>query len=136
MLKTKRFLVLSLLLCLGHLAPPPALAANEGLPTTLILVRHAEKAADGTLNPPLTELGEARAAELAYLLGHVELEAVYDGAPESLPEEQRKVRELMDRLGRAGSAHRAAVYASGLSGTAGAIRSELNGRQVRGGRGR
>jgi broad specificity phosphatase PhoE len=77
MLKTKRFLVLSLLLCLGHLAPPPALAANEGLPTTLILVRHAEKAADGTLNPPLTELGEARAAELAYLLGHVELEAVY-----------------------------------------------------------
>ena len=28
----------------------------------------------------------------------VELEAVYDGAPESLPEEQRKVRELMNRL--------------------------------------
>mgnify|MGYP003565665199 CR=1 FL=1 len=28
----------------------------------------------------------------------VELEAVYDGAPESLPEEQRKVCELMDRL--------------------------------------
>jgi broad specificity phosphatase PhoE len=45
--------------------------------TTLILVRHAEKAADGTLNPPLTQEGEARAAELAYLLGHVELAAVY-----------------------------------------------------------
>lgn len=29
----------------------------------------------------------------------VELEAVYDGAPESLPAEQRKVRSLMERLG-------------------------------------
>jgi len=29
----------------------------------------------------------------------VELEAVYDGAPESLPAQERKVRFLMDRLG-------------------------------------
>lgn len=36
--------------------------------------------------------------EVEGLGSFVELEAVYDGAPESLPEEQRKVRELMDRL--------------------------------------
>jgi broad specificity phosphatase PhoE len=58
-------------------APVQACAGEESAVTTLILVRHAEKAADGTLNPPLTDLGEERAAELAYLLGHVELEAVY-----------------------------------------------------------
>ena len=36
--------------------------------------------------------------EVEGLGSFVELEAVYDGAPESLPEEQRKVRELMERL--------------------------------------
>ncbi len=75
--KLKPILILSLILVSGHIAPLAAASADEGTPTTLILVRHAEKAADGTLNPPLTEKGTARAEELAYLLGHVELDAVY-----------------------------------------------------------
>jgi len=45
--------------------------------TTIILVRHAEKAEDGTSDPPLTSEGKARAQELAYILKHVPLDAVY-----------------------------------------------------------
>jgi predicted adenylyl cyclase CyaB len=37
--------------------------------------------------------------EVEGLGSFVELEAVYDGAPESLPAQQRKVRFLMERLG-------------------------------------
>jgi adenylate cyclase, class 2 len=37
--------------------------------------------------------------EVEGLGSFVELEAVYDGAPESLPAQERKVRFLMDRLG-------------------------------------
>jgi len=45
--------------------------------TTIILVRHAEKTQDGTSDPPLTSEGKARAQELAYILKHVPLDAVY-----------------------------------------------------------
>jgi hypothetical protein len=37
------------------------------------------------------------------------------------PDADRRRRDLMDRLGRAGSEHRSAIYASGLSGTVGVI---------------
>ena len=70
-------LPLILLVCMNMPAPALGNAGDEAAETTLILVRHAEKAADGTVNPPLTPEGEARAAELAYLLGHVKLAAVY-----------------------------------------------------------
>ena len=46
-------------------------------PTTFILVRHAEKADDGTRNPPLNGQGEARAKELADLLSNQEVAALY-----------------------------------------------------------
>jgi broad specificity phosphatase PhoE len=45
--------------------------------TIIFLVRHAEKAQDGNSDPPLTSRGKARAQELAYILKHVPLEAVY-----------------------------------------------------------
>jgi len=45
--------------------------------TTIFLVRHAEKAEDGTSDPPLTSKGKARSQELAYILKHVPLDAVY-----------------------------------------------------------
>jgi 2,3-bisphosphoglycerate-dependent phosphoglycerate mutase len=77
-MKTYSFVfALFLLVCMNMPAPAQDDPGDIGTATTLILVRHAEKAADGTLNPPLTDLGTARAAELAYLLGHVELDAVY-----------------------------------------------------------
>ncbi|MGB2907615.1 MAG: phosphoglycerate mutase family protein [Candidatus Aminicenantaceae bacterium] len=77
MQKKSLILILSLIVFLGYIALALGNAGDDTAETTLILVRHAEKAADGTLNPPLTDLGAARAAELAYLLGHVKLDAVY-----------------------------------------------------------
>jgi len=45
--------------------------------TTFVLVRHAEKAADGTNNPPLTEQGKERSENLASLLGNQQVTALY-----------------------------------------------------------
>ncbi|MCP3978366.1 MAG: histidine phosphatase family protein [bacterium] len=65
-------LALSLLVGLSVAAESPP----EG-PTTLILVRHAEKAADGGRDPALTAAGKERAAELVRVLADVPLDAVY-----------------------------------------------------------
>ena len=64
-------------ICLTGPASFADLSQEKPAATTLFLVRHAEKANDGTYDPPLTPEGAARAAELAYLLGHVPLDAVY-----------------------------------------------------------
>ena len=45
--------------------------------TTFILVRHAEKAQDGTKNPPLNEAGKVRANELAEMLSNQSIDALY-----------------------------------------------------------
>lgn len=45
--------------------------------TTFILVRHAEKADDGTKNPPLTEEGVMRANNLLELLEATDISAIY-----------------------------------------------------------
>ena len=45
--------------------------------TTFILVRHAEKAIDGTNNPPLSEAGLQRANDLAALLANQKIDALY-----------------------------------------------------------
>lgn len=45
--------------------------------TLVYLVRHAEKAKDGTSNPPLTVTGHKRAKALARMLRAVPLDAVY-----------------------------------------------------------
>ncbi len=52
-------------------SPGPAAA-----PTTLILVRHAEKETEGS-DPDLSPAGRARARELARMLADVEIAAVY-----------------------------------------------------------
>lgn len=46
-------------------------------PTTFILVRHAEKAADGSRNPALTAMGHQRALALARLFSQRPVNAVY-----------------------------------------------------------
>jgi 2,3-bisphosphoglycerate-dependent phosphoglycerate mutase len=51
--------------------------AEEDGQTTLILVRHAEKAADGSADPLLTPEGEKRAEDLAYSLDLMDISAVY-----------------------------------------------------------
>ncbi|MEQ8425205.1 MAG: phosphoglycerate mutase family protein [Cyclobacteriaceae bacterium] len=45
--------------------------------TTFILVRHAEKADDGTNDPGLTDEGTARANALTQLLGSTKVDAIY-----------------------------------------------------------
>ncbi len=47
---------------------------------TFVLVRHAEKAADGSDDPPLTDAGRARAQALAQRLSTVPVIAVYTTA--------------------------------------------------------
>jgi broad specificity phosphatase PhoE len=51
--------------------------SEQGPITTLILVRHAEKAGTVWEDPGLTPVGTARADELAYILKHVKLDAIY-----------------------------------------------------------
>src|SRR5690606_3802793 len=51
--------------------------AQEGEVTTVILVRHAEKADDGTKDPDLSEQGRARADAFASLFGETEITAIY-----------------------------------------------------------
>jgi broad specificity phosphatase PhoE len=45
--------------------------------TTVLLVRHAEKAKSPSDNPPLTESGQARAEELARVAGAAEVKSIY-----------------------------------------------------------
>lgn len=45
--------------------------------TTFILVRHAEKAKDGTNNPSLNETGKLRSINLGEMLSNQEIDALY-----------------------------------------------------------
>jgi len=49
----------------------------KGVTTTVFLVRHAEKV-DESRDPELTAAGNERAKELAYVLGNVKLDAIFD----------------------------------------------------------
>lgn len=62
---------------LGLIVPEHSFAGEQDPITTLFLVRHAEKVNDGSADPPLTPSGAARADELAYILKHVKLDAIY-----------------------------------------------------------
>ena len=66
----KKLLLTTLILTFASIA-----LAQES--TTFILVRHAEKASDGTRNPPLNEDGKARSANLAEMLSNQEIVALY-----------------------------------------------------------
>lgn len=67
-------LFVALLLLLAPLAIPSVHAQQA---TTIILVRHAEKADDGTADPGLSETGIARAALLRSQLSAADITAIY-----------------------------------------------------------
>ncbi len=70
-------LVFMILVCLGLIVPEYSFTGEQNQITTIFLVRHAEKVADGSSDPALTPGGSARADELASILKHVKLDAIY-----------------------------------------------------------
>ena len=52
-------------------------ALGQSDPTVVFLVRHAERAEDGTSDPPISDVGEARAELLAEMLRDAELTHVH-----------------------------------------------------------
>ena len=70
-------LVFMIFVYLGLIVPEYSFTGEKDQITTLFLVRHAEKAASVWEDPGLTPSGAARADELAYILKHVKLDAIY-----------------------------------------------------------
>ena len=67
----------ALAVVLGLSAAAMAASPVAAQETTIYLVRHAETAPDGTQDPPLSEAGRARAAQLARMLGGAGLTAIH-----------------------------------------------------------
>lgn len=68
--------ILSFLFCLFSLVGLSQ-PNNETKPTTIFLVRHAERAEDGTSNPSISKEGEKRAQKLASVLAKSGVTAIY-----------------------------------------------------------
>lgn len=75
----KRTVALAFLtiVCLVLIVSDHSFPNEQNRITILFLVRHAEKVSDGSADPPLTSAGTERADELAYVLKHVRLDAIY-----------------------------------------------------------
>lgn len=85
-------LLLALVLVAGTIAARPWAETS----TTVILVRHAEKAAEPKADPPLTPVGEARAAALVEALRTAGISTIY-----STPwkRTQQTARPISEKLG-------------------------------------
>ena len=65
-------------------------------PTTVLIVRHAEKAASPPDNPPLTAAGQERAKNLIHIVGKAGIKAIY---ATQYARTQQTVQPLADHLG-------------------------------------
>ena len=54
-----------------------AQSSDQSRPTTIFLVRHAERANDGTNDPPISEEGKSRAIKLVETLKNAGVTAIY-----------------------------------------------------------
>ncbi len=109
----------SILLLLTFALATSVFAQNQ---TTFILVRHAEKADDGTRNPPLNDDGKKRALSLASLLENQEITALYSTpykrTRETLqPLAEKKGLETLEYEPRAGEDWLARLYNDHANGT-------------------
>jgi phosphohistidine phosphatase SixA len=86
---------LSLLLVALILAAPagPVAAQSPEPPSLVVLVRHAERAGPSADDPGLTEVGAARARELARLLGDAGITRIHSS-------DTRRTRETAEPLAR------------------------------------
>ncbi|NQZ77007.1 MAG: histidine phosphatase family protein [Ekhidna sp.] len=64
--------------------------------TTFILVRHSEKAKDGTQNPPLNEAGTIRSSNLAEMLSNQPVAALYATPFKRTIETLQPIAEIQD----------------------------------------
>lgn len=71
--------------------------AQDNQVTTFILVRHAEKLADGSKDPELSEVGKARALRLANMLKKQNIAAIYST---NYKRTLNTVKPLADQLGQ------------------------------------
>jgi broad specificity phosphatase PhoE len=89
---------------------------------TVILVRHAERAAEPRADPPLTEAGQARAAALARALESA-------GVGSAIVTQYRRTRETADPTARAGGVTPiVAEVAGGLAAHVQAVADAVRGR--------
>lgn len=73
-----RYLLLALPICaFSFLVSAVAATGGKGRETIVILVRHAEKAVDGTDDPPLSDAGRKRAAALSHAVAAAGIKAVF-----------------------------------------------------------
>jgi broad specificity phosphatase PhoE len=91
MLVRRRLVVLLAIAVLTALTVPAAVA--QSAPTVVIIVRHADKAAEPPNDPPLTEVGQARAKALAELLKDAKVAAVMHTPTTRTRETARPVAE-------------------------------------------
>jgi broad specificity phosphatase PhoE len=71
--------------------------AQDKQVTTFILVRHAEKVADGSKDPELSEVGKARALRLANMLKKQSIAAIYST---NYKRTMNTVKPLAEQLGQ------------------------------------
>ncbi len=73
--------IITICLFTTFLVLPGQIFAQEQLEiVTFYLTRHAEKASDGTKDPPLNEIGKKRAERLANMLKEIEFAGIYSTA--------------------------------------------------------
>ncbi len=58
-------------------SPVPIVIKKESQPTTVILIRHAEKLDNGSQDPPLSDEGIERAQRLALLLSNLKIDHIF-----------------------------------------------------------
>ena len=108
-------------------AAPKAAAGDAGMPALVVLVRHAEKAANPKDDPPLTKAGQERARALVDALKDTRVTAIITSDAQRTRETAQPLAEALGLkpvvvgLGRAGAKAHADAVATELRRMAGGV---------------